>query len=373
MKRGLQSVAQRSSAASAGLHRTAQKTRGGGPGLRACATFLCVALLVARPLAAADKSSCEFDGVGRVVAIGDVHGAYDRFVEILKAAGLIDAELHWSGGAAHLVQTGDVLDRGAESRKALDLLRQLQREAQSAGGRVHPLVGNHEAMRMIGDLRFVSPGEYAAFERADSESARVRYMNSPGSAADREQVEKMPLGFLEMRLAFGRDGEYGRWLRQNPATVTINGFVFVHGGISQAFAATGCEAINDRLRKDLTSDLDKTRAAPLASLAGRADGPLWYRGLAQEPDAFAPQVDEILSKLRARAIVIAHTVTAPGKVTTRFGGRVIQIDTGMNPAYVSDGKASALEIRGDEVAAIYVDRREVLNVPPRVGSAIGDR
>jgi hypothetical protein len=45
----------------------------------------------------------------------------------------------------------------------------------------------------------------------------------------------------------------------------------------------------------------------------------------------------------------------------------------MNPAYVSDGKASALEIRGDEVAAIYVDRREVLSVPPRVGSAIGNR
>ena len=340
---------------------------------RACAILVCLVLLVARPIAAADKSSCEWEGVNRVVAIGDVHGAYDRFVEILKAAGLVDAELHWSGGTAHLVQTGDVLDRGSDSRKALDLLRQLQREAQSAGGRVHALIGNHEAMRMIGDFRFVSPGEYAAFERADSESARVRYLNSPGSAADREQVEKMPLGFLEMRLAFGRDGDYGRWLRQNPATVTINGFVFVHGGISEAFAATGCEAINARLRKDLTSDLDKTRAAPLASMAGRADGPLWYRGLAQEPDAFAPQVDDILSKLHARAIVVGHTVTTPGKVTTRFGNRVILIDTGMNPAYVSDGKASAVEIRGDEVAAIYADRREVLSVPPRVGSAIGAR
>jgi hypothetical protein len=173
-----------------------------------------------------------------------------------------------------------------------------------------------------------------------------------------------------MRLAFGRDGEYGRWLRQHLTTVTINGFVFVHGGISPAFATTSCDAINDRLHKDLTSDLDKTRAAPLASLAGRADGPLWYRGLAQEPDAFAPQVDDILGKLRARAIVIAHTVTTPGTVTTRFGGRVIQMDTGMNPAYVSDGRASALDIRGDEVTAIYVDRREVLSVPPRVGSAI---
>jgi hypothetical protein len=373
MKRDLQRVAQRSRAASSLRQAQGAVSLSNHARRKAGATLVCFALLVARPIAAAEKSSCQWEGVGRVVAIGDVHGAYDRFVEILKAAGLVDAELHWSGGATHLVQTGDVLDRGADSRKALDLLRQLQREAPSAGGRVHTLLGNHEAMRMIGDFRFVSPGEYAAFERADSESARVRYMNSPGSAADREQVEKLPLGFLEMRVAFGRDGEYGRWLRQNPATVTINGFVFVHGGISQAFATIGCDGINDRLRKDLTTDLDKTRAAPLATLAGRADGPLWYRGLAQEPDAFAPQVDDILSKLHARAIVIAHTVTSPGQVITRFGGRVIQIDTGMNPAYVSDGKASALEIRGDEVAAIYVDRREVLSVPPRVGSAIGDR
>jgi hypothetical protein len=263
------------------------------------------------------------------------------------------------------VQLGDVLDRGNDSRKALDLLRQLEREAPMAGGKVHPLLGNHELMRMMGDLRFTIPGEYAAFARADSESTRSSYLNSPRPAVDRDQVEKMPLGFLEMRVAFGRDGEYGRWLRQLPVTITIDGFVFVHGGISQAFAATGCDALNERLRRELTTDLDKTRARPLESVAGRADGPLWYRGLAQEPDAFAPQVEDIIAKLHARAIVVGHTVNTPGRVAARFGGRVIQIDTGMNPAYVPDGKASALEIRGDEVTAIYVDRREPINVPSR--------
>ena len=330
-------------------------------------------LFVARPAAIADKSSCEWDGIDRVVAIGDVHGAYDRFVQILKAAGLINDATHWIGGSTHLVQLGDVVDRGDDSRKVLDLLRQLEREAQAAGGRVHALLGNHEAMRMIGDLRFVTAGEYAAFERADSESARNAYLNSTSSAVDRDQVQKMPLGFLEMRVAFGRDGEYGRWLRQHPAMVKINGIVFVHGGISAAFAAIGCEAINDRLRRDLTTDLDKTRAAPLASLAGRADGPLWYRGLAQEPDAFAPQLDDILTKLRARAIVVAHTVTTPGKVTARFGGRVVQMDTGMQPAYVPDGSAAALDIRAGEATAIYVDRREPISMPGRSGSSNGDR
>jgi len=57
-------------------------------------------------LAAAD-SSCELTGVERIVAIGDVHGSYDRLVGILQAVGLIDARQRWTGGKAHLVQLGD--------------------------------------------------------------------------------------------------------------------------------------------------------------------------------------------------------------------------------------------------------------------------
>ena len=36
------------------------------------------------------------------------------------------------------------------------------------------------------------------------------------------------------------------------------------------------------------------------------------------------------------------------------------MDTGMQPAYVAKGRASALEIRGNVFTAIYVDRRDVL-------------
>src|SRR5262252_6086968 len=99
---------------------------------------------------AAAASGCQFTGVERVVAVGDVHGAYDRFVEILRAARLIDDRQRWTGGRAHLVQLGDVVDRGPDSLKVIDLLDALQEDAERAGGAVHPLIGNHEAMRVIG-------------------------------------------------------------------------------------------------------------------------------------------------------------------------------------------------------------------------------
>ena len=56
-----------------------------------------------------------------------------QFVDILQAAGLIDAERHWCGGTTVLVQTGDVFDRGPGVRGALDLLMRLEGEAEARG------------------------------------------------------------------------------------------------------------------------------------------------------------------------------------------------------------------------------------------------
>jgi len=318
----------------------------------------------APPSVAAAAATCEIEGVERIVAVGDVHGAYEQLVQILRAAGVIDERLRWSGGRTHLVQLGDVVDRGADARKALDLLRRLEKEARRTRGAVHALIGNHEAMRMLGDLRYVSPGEYAAFATSRSEETREILLQRAGPEARDQLRKETPLGLAEMSVAFGPEGEYGKWLRDLRAVVKINGILFLHGGISPAVAALPCGAINAAVQRELTTDLAQTRAAPMGSLVTREDGPLWYRGLAQESVAFAPQVDAILAQQGARVIVIAHTVAPGGRILGRFGGKVWQIDTGMQPAYVPTGRASALDIQGGTFTAIYPDRREVLEDGP---------
>ena len=323
-------------------------------------------VLAAAPAA---DDQCEFDGVDRIVAVGDVHGAYDRFVEILTTAGVIDKRLRWTGAKTHLVQLGDVLDRGPDSRKAMDLLKKLERDAAGAGGRVHALLGNHEAMRLMADMRYVVPGEYTAFVDDQSADLRKNFIEQ-APKEDRERLEKeLVPGLIEMIRAFGPKGEYGMRLRSQNAVVRINGIVFLHGGISPAVSTMACSVINETVRRELGPELDKTREAPLTSLTAREDGPLWYRGLAQEPDTFAPQVTEILAAQKARAMVIAHTVQPKGRIGSRFTNQVFMIDTGMQPAYVPDGKASALEIRGQTFTAIYLDGKEVL----AGGSAAKDR
>src|SRR6476619_2557951 len=133
-------------------------------------------ILILRVLmGAAFAAQGEWTDVERVVAVGDVHGDYTRFVAVLRSAGLIDEKGRWTGGKAHLVQTGDVLDRGADSRKVMDLLMSLEKQAAKAGGHVHALIGNHEARNLYGDLRYTTAEEFAAFKTGQSAEVRAAF------------------------------------------------------------------------------------------------------------------------------------------------------------------------------------------------------
>ena len=100
--------------------------------LAAAALIIAVAHPV-RSTAQAPENVCDIRTTERVVVVGDIHGAYDQFVAILQAAGILKGD-RWAGGKSILIQTGDVLDRGAQSRRAVDLLRRLERDAARAGG-----------------------------------------------------------------------------------------------------------------------------------------------------------------------------------------------------------------------------------------------
>ena len=65
-------------------------------------------LVASSTVLARNESSdvCSIETSERIVAVADVHGAYDRFVTILRAADLIDAGASWIGGRTVLVQTG---------------------------------------------------------------------------------------------------------------------------------------------------------------------------------------------------------------------------------------------------------------------------
>lgn len=375
-------------------------------------------------------------GAPRVIAIGDIHGAIDEFKSILKRTGLTGADGRWAGGRAQLIQTGDYVDRGEGTRAVLDLLMALEPQAKSAGGRALSLLGNHEAMNLIGDTRDVTREIFATFTDGQSEARRQAAWAQYAAIGAARQAKgetvpvvygqtreawltTHPLGFVEYREAFGPRGKYGAWLRDKDMVTLYGGSIFMHAGFAPETAPARLEDVNDRVRAEVRR-LDKfvdrlveeklalpfftlqeilqvasaeiTAANTLIATAkaeGKepdrsklnvallmeaqeilkldswtvvaGEGALWYRGLSTLPDdpaggPFAP----LLQRYGAMRFVTGHTPQQTRRITVRFGGRAVLIDTGMLSYY--KGRASALQIEGDALTAIYEDARVPLAV-----------
>jgi len=249
------------------------------------------------------------------VAVGDLHGDTDATLAVLQLAGVVDAQGHWSGGQATLVQTGDMLDRGLSSKGVVALLQRLQAEAPASGGQVVVLLGNHEAMNLQGDWRYVSPEDLNEFG---------------GEQARRE--------------ALSAQGALGSWLRQRDAATRIGDTVFVHGGLRPAWAAMGTSAVSAQVRAALDGAGSPMVLGP--------EGPLWYRGYVQEPEVLAcKELGEALTALGARRMVVGHTTQRNGRILSRCGGQLLAIDTGISAHYGRN--LAALELRSGDAWGLY--------------------
>ncbi len=306
-----------------------------------------------------------WEGVERIVAIGDLHGDYENYLEVLRIAGLIDKRGKWAGGKTHLVQTGDIPDRGPDSIKIIEHISKLAKQAKKKGGRVHSLIGNHEAMNMYGDLRYVHPGEFAAFVNRNSATLRDRYFevyiqnreaqDPAGFAAlpedYREQWNlKFPLGWVEHRQAWdpawNQEGEFATWVLERKVSIKINDTIFLHGGISAYYCQNSLESITEKAHASL-GHYDPENPGIIED----EFGPLWYRGLSGvEPHAASATVDAILEYQGVSHIVVGHTPTS-GVIWPRYDAKVVMIDTGISSAY--GGYLGYLEISPDGLFAGY--------------------
>jgi len=383
----------------------------------------CLLTLLLMPAARASAQS-------RVVAIADSHGAYPEFIVLLQRVGLIDSNRQWTGGSTVFVQLGDVIDRGKGSRACLDLLMDLERQAPKQNGRLIPLLGKHEVMNLMGDWRYVVPEDFQAFATDQSEKRREEayrdYKNflashighrhtlySDDEAGRQKWMADHPPGFFERHDAFEAQGLYGGWLRSHDAVAQVGEAVFLHGGLNPAMHYKSIKELNERVHSEIARfDLlwqslcarkiiwrymkleeairqiqeewasiqtrgevqDRVGAQQMQDLAGfqnwlivSPDGPLWYRGLALEPEEkLKGPVEAMLARLNVHYLVAGHTVRPKFDVFPRFDNHVFLIDTGMLKE-VYGGRGSALEFREGTVTAYYSDGEPQL----LVGSAGG--
>lgn len=331
-----------------------------------------VVLLVLLALMVAPSVAGERDGVARVVVVGDVHGDYEQFVRVLRDAGVIDKRTRWRGGKTHLVQIGDLPDRGPDTDRVIRMLKRLEKQAEKAGGEVHALIGNHETMVMRGDLRYVHPNEYAALTDGLSRERQQRYYEKYVDWVKRNTAEEdwpefnreyfktwakeYPLGYTEHRQAWAPDGDFGAWVREHDAVLRIDDTLFVHGGLDPSAERESIAAINAAVRAELVD----ARVSDDESIINAADSPLWYRGLAvmSETDANTALIEAMLEFYGVKRIVIAHTPLM-GTILPRFGGRVLLADVGLAEHY---GRGRAALVIEDQQPSVILSG-EKLSLP----------
>jgi predicted phosphodiesterase len=134
---------------------------------------------------------------GRLIAVGDIHGCHSEFSDMLE-------QLELQGGD-RLVLLGDLVNRGPDSRKVIDL-------ARSAGA--ISLLGNHE-LRL---LKFKKSGDKKVLKERDIETYDAL------TAEDWAYLESMLLTYEEpeLNIVFVHGGFLPNipWQKQPPEVIT---------------------------------------------------------------------------------------------------------------------------------------------------------
>jgi hypothetical protein len=290
----------------------------------------------------------------KMLILSDPHGDIVSFVKTLTGNKIVDEHLNWIYGNGHVKILGDIQDRGNDQTTIFWLVYKLQTEARKAGGELHYLLGNHEAIVAQHDERYLTP----------------KYLEYPSKL-----TEKMGDGVRYGDL-WGSNSELGNWVFHQNTIQIMGSKLFVHAGISVNLVKTGLtvEQINDTVRKYIALPRHTTRSEH-ATLIMTTAGPLWYRAMVDNTMSMS-EVDEVLNawktpnNKRVEQVVTGHTRVNSG--TSLYDGKVLCIDvSNVRRSNMTNGISVALYCTPSEIFPVTFDgQRTAFNVvaPPKPAS-----
>jgi Calcineurin-like phosphoesterase len=283
----------------------------------------------------------ERDTSAEVIALGDVHGGYERLVSLLSKAGLIKPDAQtppgysWTGGNRLLVSVGDLIDKGDQSIEVLDLIMKLQSQAATSGGEIIVTLGNHE----------------------------VEFLANPDNKKAREFIDELHSKGIEPDTMPQGEKPYGEWLMNRPLAARVNDWFFSHAGNT---SGKTIGELSESFRHDVSQgDWGSNFLIGDDSLL---EAEKWWKG---EGPA-AKLLDDYLRALNVRHIVFGHDPGAfhdKGQIGEEKDGRIFLIDVGMSPAIdYSKGALLLIDTVGGAVVATALDadgtKKEIWRTAP---------
>lgn len=293
--------------------------------------------------------------VNRLVVLGDIHGDYKLFIDMLKIAGVAEAnsngKMIWTGGTTYVVQVGDQIDRcrpmgimqctdprmtfndEASDIKIMKLANDLHLQAVRNGGAFISLLGNHELMNATGAMAYVSYEGLKEFE----------------NYRDPVTGEIFQSGMNGRIHAFKPGNEYGKMLgcTRLPAVI-IGNHLMVHAGMVNGLIEqlglsekNDLESISILLRKWLLGMIKKKNIKNI--IDSSRVSMFWTRILGNIPPDTSlsnpvciGHISKVLDIFGIGSIIVGHTPQSfsySDDINQTCDGRVWRVDNGSSSAF----------------------------------------
>lgn len=261
----------------------------------------------------------ELPPVKRIITLGDIHGDYRALLRILYKAQIINKKKNWIARDTHLVQLGDILDRGGRyntfsdeksESKILYLLFKLIKQSKKFNSGVHIIIGNHEIMNILGDFSYTTKLGMADF-------------NNNRLAAFR------PGGPMSQKIACNSN-----------SIIKIGSWLFSHAGILPEIANKyTIKQINEKIRDFILGNTKIPEDNAIMNL-------FWHRKFGNK--VRCSRVKAALEKYEVKYQVVGHTLQKNG-INSVCDNSLFRIDVGLSNAFGANRKLEYLEIINDNL------------------------
>ena len=272
------------------------------------------------------QEACIYKNTRKLLVFSDIEGEFCSFIDLLKKCNVITKRGNWKFGRGHIVFCGDIFDRGSEVSPLLWFLYKLEKQAQTKGGYVHVILGNHDIMNLNGNIRYI--------HKKYHQSAKVLNMN--------------------YKTFYDENTELGKWLRSKNIIEKIGDKLFVHAGLSKGILDKdmNLNEINSLCRSYYDHPYPYNSIPDSLRVFFNSKGLFWYRGWMKDSDETKSEVDRALDFYDCKHIFIGHSIV--DEICKLFDGKVFAVDVnhhkGVHEALLIKGKKFyRLNIHGQKI------------------------
>lgn len=178
-----------------------------------------------------------------IYVVGDVHGDYNRLINLLEGTKLISTgtqPIRWEAGQSTVVFTGDLIDKWPQAVSVLLLIMDLQSQAKAAGGQIIVTTGNHE-------VEFLAEANDLPCRAECDKQCRSNFKKSQDFVD-----ELVARGINPQDVAKGCDSlGLGQFMRTWPFAARVNDWFFVHAGLEEEITLSD---LDDKIRTQVNKD-----------------------------------------------------------------------------------------------------------------------